>query len=78
MDDKKQSKKAKNLFDSLKIDPSSILFSEEILDKKLLNKLRKSRYETDKLFYKLVNLLDSKNVFSENKGPTRADYVKKT
>ena len=77
MDDKKQSKKAKNLFDSLKIDPSSILFSEEILDKKLLNKLRKSRYETDKLFYKLVNLLDSKNVFSENKAPTRADYVEK-
>ena len=35
MDDKKQSKKAKNLFDSLKIDPSSILFSEEILDKEI-------------------------------------------
>ena len=35
MDDKKQFKKAKNMFDSLKIDPSSILFSEEIFDKEI-------------------------------------------
>ena len=51
---KKQFKKAKNKLDVLRIDPSSVLFSEEILDKKLLNKLKKSKYETDKLFYKLV------------------------
>ena len=31
---KKQFKKAKNMFDALRIDPSSGLFSEEILDKK--------------------------------------------
>ena len=43
------------MFDALRTDPSSVLFSEEILDKKLLNKLKKSKYETDKLFYKLVN-----------------------
>ena len=51
---KKKIKKAKNMFDALRIDPSSVLFSEEILNKKLLNKLKKSKYETDKLFYKLV------------------------
>ena len=67
MDEKKEFKKAKNTFDALKVDPSSVLFSEEILDKKLLNKLRKSNYERDKLFYKLVNLLDKKNVFDEEK-----------
>ena len=55
MDEKKQFEKAKNKLDVLRIDPSSALFSEEILDKKLLNKLKKSKYETDKLFYKLVN-----------------------
>ena len=43
------------MFDALRTDPSSVLFSEEILDKKLLNKLKKSKYETDKLFYKLVS-----------------------
>ena len=43
------------MFDALRTDPSSALFSEEILDKNLLGKLKKSKYETDKLFYKLVN-----------------------
>ena len=61
------------MFNSLKTDLSSVLFAEEILDKKLLNKLKKSKYETDKLFYKLVNLIDNKNIFYENKVPTRAD-----
>ena len=61
------------MFNSLKTDFSSVLFAEEILDKKLLNKLKKSKYETDKLFYKLVNLIDNKNIFYENKVPTRAD-----
>ena len=42
MDEKKQFKKAKNMFDALRIDPSSVLFLEEILDEKLLNKLKKS------------------------------------
>ena len=77
MDEKKQFKRAKNMFNSLKIDPSSVLFAEEILDRKLLNKLKKSKYETDRLFYKLVNLIDNKNIFNENKAPTRADYVEK-
>ena len=65
------------MFNSLKTDPSSVLFAEEILDKKLLNKLKRSKYETDKLFYKLVNLIDNKNIFNEDKAPTRADYVEK-
>ena len=52
-------------------------FAEEILDKKLLTKLKKPKYQTDKLFYKLVNLIDNKNIFHENKAPTRADYIKK-
>ena len=55
------------MFNSLKIDPLSVLFAEEILDRKLLNKLKKSKYETDRLFYKLVNLIDNKNIFNENK-----------
>ena len=42
MKKEKEFKKAKNLFDALKVDPSSVLFSEEILDKKLMNKLKKS------------------------------------
>ena len=41
MDEKREFKKAKNMSDALKVDPSSVLFSEEILDKKLPNKLKK-------------------------------------
>ena len=66
------------MFDALKVDPSSVSFSEEILDKKLLNKLKKSKCKTDKLFYKLVNLIDSKNVFDDGRAPIRTDYVEKT
>ena len=42
MDKKIEFKKAKNMFDALKVNRMSVLFSEEILDKKLLNKLKKS------------------------------------
>ena len=77
MDEKKQFKKAKKWSNSLKTDTLSVPFAEEILDKKLLTKLKKPKYETDKLFYKLLNLIDNKNIFHENKAPTRADYVKK-
>ena len=77
MDEKKEFKKAKNMFDALKVDPSSVLFSEEILDKKLLNKIKKWKYESEKLFYKLVNSIESKNVFDDSKAPTKTDYVEK-
>ena len=33
--------KAKNKFNKLKVDPSSVAFAQEILDKKLLAKLKK-------------------------------------
>ena len=37
---KRSLKNAKNMFDALKVDPSSVLFSEEILDKKYQINLR--------------------------------------
>ena len=54
MDNKKLFKKAKNIFTSLKTDPSSMLFSEEKIDSRLLKKLKKSKYAKDKLLLKLV------------------------
>ena len=58
MDDKTFFKKAKNIFTSLKTDPSSVLFSEEKIDSKLLKKLKKSKYVKDKLLLQLVLLAD--------------------
>ena len=46
-------KKAKNAFEKLKLDPSSAAFAEEMLDKKLLLKLKKSKYAADKNFLSL-------------------------
>ena len=48
MNDKKIFKKAKILFDSLKTDPASTIFAEEILDNRLLRKLKRSTYTVDK------------------------------
>ena len=66
-------KKAKKAFEKLKIDPSSAAFAEEILDKKLLVKLKKSKYAADRNFFNIVNnsvIFDSDNV-------NRTDYVEK-
>ena len=76
MDEGKE-KLARSNFDKLKTDPSSAGFTEEILDKKLLFKLKKSKYVEDKKFFNLVNLLDQKNVIFEPERVTKTDYVKK-
>ena len=75
-EDKKNLKIAKSTFDKLKIDPSSAAFAEEILDKKLLLKLQKSKYAEDKKIFKLVNLLEN-NIIFEPDNVTRTDYVEK-
>ena len=77
MGDKKVLKKPKPIFIKLKTDPVSPIFAEELLDAKLLKKLKKSKYDIDKLLYKLVNLVDSKSIFNKDKAPARADYVEK-
>ena len=75
--EKKDFKKAKNAFEKLKLDPSSVAFAEEILDKKLLLKLKKSKYAADKNFFKLVNLLENDNLIFDTDSVKRTDYVEK-
>ena len=77
MEDKKLLQKARNLFVKLKIDPASVLFAEELLDKRLLKKLKKSKYERDSELLKLIDLADNNDFLDDNKVPTRADYVEK-
>ena len=78
-EDKKNLKIARTIFNRLKTDPSSVVFAEELLDKKLLIKLKKSKYTKDKNFFKLLNLLDNNNVDfrSEDGTVKRTDYVEK-
>ena len=75
--EKKDFKKAKTAFEKLKLDPSSVAFAEELLDKKLLLKLKKSKYAADKNFFKLVNLLKNDNVIFDTASVKRTDYVEK-
>ena len=77
MEDKKVLKRARNLFVKLKTDPVSVLFSEELLDNRLLKKLKKSKYEKDTEQLKLINLADGKDFLDDNEVPTRTDYLEK-
>ena len=71
----------KNLFENLKTDFKSVLFSEEKLNNKLLKKFKNSSYSKDKLLLKLIKLIendiDQINKTKEDEIPTRADYVEK-
>ena len=73
----KDFKKAKKTFEKLKLDPTSAAFEEEILDKNLLLKLKKSKYAADKNFFKIVNLLDNNVIFDNNDRANRTDYIEK-
>ena len=77
MSTEKDFKKAKKTFEKLKLDPSSAAFAEEILEKKLLLRLKKSNYAADKNFFNVVNLLDNNVIFDSNDKVNRTDFVEK-
>ena len=69
---------AKKVFNQLKVDPQSVAFAEELLNKRLLVRLKKSKYPSDKLFFKIANDLDrEKSVIFNPKTVNRTDYVEK-
>ena len=61
-----EEKQMKNLFKKLITDENSVFFSADRINKTLLNKGRKSSYEKDKVFYKLFNVVENKNLIYEN------------
>ena len=76
MEDTKFLKKVRNIFKSLKIDPSSVLFSQEKIDIRFLKKLKKSKYSKDTLFLKLI-LAGDDELENKEKIPTRVDFSEK-
>ena len=76
MEDTKFLKKVRNIFNSLKIDPSSALFSQEKIDIRFLKKLKKSKYSKDTLFLKLI-LAGDDELENKEKIPTRVDFSEK-
>ena len=56
----------KNLFGKLTKDSNSLFYLVEKINRNLLNKVRKSVYEKDKLFYKLYNEIENRDtIFDE-------------
>ena len=78
MEDKKLLKEAKTVFNNLKIDPSSVSFSEERIDNRLLKKLKKLKYLKEAQLLKLINLADNKDFLDDDKTPNRTDHLEKT
>ena len=57
-----EQKQVKNLFKKLINDQNSVFYSSDKITRTLLNKGRKSSYEKDKVFYKIFNLIEDKDV----------------
>ena len=68
-----EEKQAKNLFKKLINDQNSVFFSSDKINKTLLNKGRKSRYEKDKVFYNLFKNIENKNIIYD-KDETRVPF----
>ena len=71
----------KNIFEQIKTDEKSLLFSEEKLNIKLLKKVKRLKCSHDKNLLNLINLAENNiEPFYENNEnivPNRLDYVKK-
>ena len=61
-----EEKQLKNLFKKLINDQNSVFYSADKINTTLLNKGRKSLYEKDKVFYKLFNTVEDRNIIYEN------------
>ena len=59
---KENFKRTKNLYNVLKKDEESVLFASERLNKQLLKKIKRSKYEKDILFLKLYNQVENVNL----------------
>ena len=55
-----EKKQLKNLYRKLVNNENSVLYAVDRINTRLLNKVRKSSYEKDKVFYKLFKKLEMK------------------
>ena len=57
-----EQKQVKNLFKKLINDQNSVFYSSDKITRTLLSKGRKSSYEKDKVFYRIFNLIEDKDI----------------
>ena len=61
-----EKKQLKNLYRKLVNNENSVLYAIDRLHERVLNKVRKSSYEKDKVFYKLFKKLENEDIIEEN------------
>ena len=72
MEDEK--KQLKNLFKKPIKDQNSVFYSADRINTALLNKGRRSSYEKDKVFYRLFNTIEDRNIIYENDNENRIPF----
>ena len=73
-----EKKQLKNLYKKLVENENSVLFAADQLNARLLNKIKKSSYDKDQVFYKLFKKLESKEedvIEKESKVPFYTPFV---
>ena len=72
---KENFERLKNLYKILKRDEQSVLFASDQLNKQLIKKVKKSRYEKDSVFINLYDKVKHVNIEEENTVPIFTPFV---
>ena len=72
---KENFKRAKNLYNALKKDDESVLFASEKINKQLIKKIKRSKYEKDITFLKLYNIIENVNLDEKEEIPTFVPFI---
>ena len=73
---KENFERLKNLYQILKRDEESVLFASDQLNKQLIKKVKKSRYEKDSVFVNLYDKIKHVNIEEEDNIPIFTPFVK--
>ena len=69
-----QQKQLKNLFKKLINDQNSVFYAADKINNTLLNKGRRSSYEKDKVFYKIFNTIEDRNIIYKDDEESRISF----
>ena len=72
---KENFKRAKNLCNALKKDDESVLFASEKINKQLIKKIKRSKYEKDIIFLRLYNTIENVNLDEKEEIPTFVPFI---
>ena len=72
---KENYKRTKNLYNALKKDEESVLFASEKLNKQLIKKIKKSKYEKDGIFLKLYKAIENVDIDEKEQIPTFVPFI---